>query len=245
MIRRRSTFALTTRHAVRAGLLLAGSLLLASYASVASAQNLGTHQDHTQLSLGVRTSLVSADGYDPYAENDVLTQGSLSLSHTVFTDGDWSVAGALGFDFGGNSSKVRGADSELDMYRFSLAPELRFHVIPRLYLLGRLGPTLSRDRVKISDEASGADLSSAGWTVGFDSALGASFEVLGKPSGSHRGVRGWLQLEFGYGWSAPREVRLEARGDDADHAPQRLTELDMPDLALRGPAVKLSVAASF
>src|SRR5690606_38085297 len=106
-------------------------------------------QEHTQLSLGERTSLVGADGYDPYAENDVLTQGSLGLSHTVFSHGDWSVAGAAGFDFGGSSSTVRGADSELDMYRFSLAPELRFHVIPRPCLLGRLGPTLSRDRGKI------------------------------------------------------------------------------------------------
>lgn len=241
MTHRRSTSVLVSSLSAS---LVAGCLVI-TFAATASAQNLGKHQEHTQASLGVRTSLVGAEGYDPYAENDVLTQGSLGLSHTLFADGDWSVAGAGGFDFGGSSSTVRGAHSELDLYRFSVAPELRFHLIPRLYLLGRVGPTLTRDRVKISDAATQADLSSAGWTFGFDSALGVAFEAIGKPSGNHQGVRGWIQLEFGYGWSAPREVNLEATGEDAAQAPQRVAGLDMPDLALRGPAAKLSVAASF
>ncbi len=216
-----------------------------AFASQASAQSLGKHQEHTQASLGVRTSLVADSGYDPYADDNVLTQGSIGLSHTLFAEGDWSLAAAAGFDFGGVSANVRGQHSELDMYRFSLAPELRFHLLPRMYFLGRLGPTLTRDRVKVYDSAAATDLSSAGLTFGFDAALGAAYEVIGKTSGAHHGTRGWIQLELGYGWAASRDVTLEPRGDDADSAPERINGVAMPALAIRGPAVKVAVAASF
>ncbi|MCA9643859.1 MAG: hypothetical protein H6718_06810 [Polyangiaceae bacterium] len=213
--------------------------------SEGDSQSLGKHQDHTQVSLGVRTSLVRDAGYDPYAEDDVFTQGSIGASHALFVDGAWSVAGAFGFDFGGVNSNVRGEHSELDAYRFTLAPELRFHLLPRLYFLGRLGPSLTYDRVKISDEVAATDLSSAGLSFGFDAALGAAYEVLGRTSGAHKGPRGWIQLELGYGWSSSRDITLEARGSDADSAPERLNGVAMPALSLSGPAVKVAVAASF
>ncbi|MEZ4369420.1 MAG: hypothetical protein R3B07_01285 [Polyangiaceae bacterium] len=207
--------------------------------------SLGKHQEHTQVSLGVRTSLVRDAGYDPYAEDDVLNQGSVGVSHTLFADGDWSVAGAFAFDFGGVSSTVRGEHSELDAYRFTLAPEVRFHLLPRLYFLGRLGPTLTYDRVKISESVAATDLSSAGLSFGFDGALGAAYEVIGRASGTHRGPRGWIQLELGYGFSSSRDITLEARGSDADAAPERMKGVAMPALSLSGPAIKVAVAASF
>ncbi|MCA9632915.1 MAG: hypothetical protein KC766_34925 [Myxococcales bacterium] len=231
------------KRGLAAGLVLAG--MQVGLPGAVSAQSLGKHQEHTQASLGVRTSLVSDAGYDPYAEDNVLTQGSVGLSRTLFAEGEWSMAAAAGFDFGGVSATVRGEHSELDLYRFGLAPEARFHLLPRLYFLGRLGPTLSRDRVKVYDSAAATDLSSAGWTFGFDSALGAAYEVIGKTSGANHGTRGWVQLEFGYGWSASRDITLEPRGDDADAAPERVNGVSMPALAIRGPAVKVAVAASF
>lgn len=207
--------------------------------------SLGKHQEHTQVSLGVRTSLVSNEGYDPYADDNVLTQGSIGVSQALFADGEWSLAAAGAFDFGGANSSARGEASDLNVYRFTLAPELRFHLLPRLYFLGRLGPTLTYDRVKVYDDVAATDLSSAGLSFGFDSALGAAYEVIGKRSGAHRGPRGWIQLELGYGWSSSRDITLEPRGDDADAAPERLRGVAMPALALRGPSVKVAVAASF
>ncbi|MBX3183930.1 MAG: hypothetical protein KIT72_07395 [Polyangiaceae bacterium] len=206
---------------------------------------LGKHQKHIQLSLGARSMAISSDGYDLFSDTRALDQASLGGSHALFFSGPWSVAGALGVDLGGSSARVRGQEAALATARFSLGPEVRYHLLPRLYFHGRIAATLTRTSFELTDGAAGAILSDANYRGGFDVMLGGAFEVLGSESGADRKPRGWVVAELGYGWAGAHSVSLAPEGDEESNAPARVAPLDLPDVALRGVTAKLAVAISF
>ncbi len=207
--------------------------------------SLGKHQEHIQISLGMRGMAVQSAGFDLFSDTRALDLVSLSGSHALLFFGPWSVAGALGVDLGGSSAHVRGQESSLSMARFALGPEVRYHLLPRLYFHGRVAATLTRASFELTDSAATALLSDASYRGGFDVMLGGAFELLGNQSGADRRPRGWLVAELGYGWAGAHPVSLEVEGDEASNAPARVAPLDLPDVALRGVTAKLAVAISF
>lgn len=204
--------------------------------------DLGNHQRHVRLDIGVRTQFVRSKGLDPFASNDVLPQLTLAASYYFWARDRLSVGGVVAFDYGARSDNARSGDASLDSRRFLLAPEVRYHVLRVLAVSAKVGPTLTRQEVTYSGGLAG-DLSKTAWKAGFDATAGAAFEVFGYASGKSNKPRLWLTAEGGYGWTAANQLRLEP--DESSSAPQRLTPLDLGELSLSGPLFRVTAALSF
>jgi hypothetical protein len=203
---------------------------------------LGTHQKHVRLDLGVRTQFVADESLDPFAETDVINQFTTQASFSFWAREALSLAVVGGFDVGGRSAPARSDEASLDLRRFTLAPEARYHLLRVLALTAKVGPTLTREEVEIVG-ALGSPFHKVGWKVGFDATAGAAFEVFGYHSGASRKPRLWLTAEGGYGWTAPMELVLSPKNSGA--TPERLAPLTLPDLALAGPLFRVTAALSF
>jgi hypothetical protein len=238
------------RRLVRVATLLGtlGGSLLASAAQAAgptdthAGDSLGTHQKHVRFDIGARTQLVADEGLDPFAKNDVIGQFTAQASWAFWARDALSLAAVGAFDVGGRSAPARSATASLDLRRFTLAPELRYHVLRVLALTAKVGPTLTREQVEISGGLD-SPFRKVGWKLGFDATVGAAVELLGYRSGASHKPRLWLAGEGGYGWTAPMNLVLSP--EDAGAAPQRLAPLTLPDLSLAGPLFRVTVGLSF
>lgn len=211
-------------------------------ASSAEPGRLGNHQKNVRIDLGVRTQFIKDAALDPFSENDVLNQFSMAASFAFWARDRLSLAGVVGFDYGATSARARSDDASLDVRRFLLAPEARYHVLRVLALTARLGPTLTREEATLAG-ALGTDLSKTAWRFGFDATAGAALELWGYASGTSNKPRLWVTGEGGYGWTASN--RLNLKPVDARQAPQRLAPVDLGDLSLGGPLFRITAALSF
>ncbi len=210
--------------------------------SPADEQALGNHQKHVRVDVGARTQFVNNKGFDPFSKNDVLGQLSLAASYTVWTHDQLSLAAVGGFDYGGSSANLRSDATSLDLRRFVLAPEARYHVLRLLVLTAKVGPTLTREAAEVSGGLGTAWLKT-GWKFGFDATAGAAVELWGYRSGAAHTPRLWVTGEGGYGWTAP--MSLSFAPADSAAAPQRLTPLDLGELSVAGPLFRITAALSF
>jgi hypothetical protein len=230
----------------------ATSLLAATHATAAEADTptpnpqesraLGNHQRNVRVDIGARTQFVNSAGLDAFSENDVLGQLALSASFAFWTQEQLSVAAVAGFDYGGSSASLRSERASLDLRRFTLAPEARYHVLRVLALTAKVGPTLTREAAEVSDSL-GTTLLKTGWKFGFDATAGAAVELWGYQSGTSHKPRLWLTGEGGYGWTAP--MNLSMRPKDAGTVPQRFTPLELGELSVAGPLFRITAAVSF
>jgi hypothetical protein len=242
------------RFSIRCGSALALSstlcwLLLASTAHAqdrlppaGDAEALGTHQRHLRLDLGLRTQFISDAGLDPFSENDVVPHLSLGASYAFWTRDELSVAGAFGFDYAAWSESARSNESSLDLRRFTLGPEARYHVLRVLVVSAKVAPTLTRQSASLSTGLA-TDLTKVAWKGGVDATAGVAVEVFGFRSGLSRSPRLWVTGEGGYGWTASN--RLVLKPDEEEDAPQRPKPVDLGELSLSGPLFKISAALSF
>jgi hypothetical protein len=228
---------------------VAAAALICVCASPAAAETndvdrnaLGSHQRNVRLDLGLRTQFIKSAGFDPFSENDVLHQFTTNASFVFWTRERLSVAAVLGFDYGASSARARSSQASLDVRRFLIAPEARYHVLRVLAVTAKVGPTLTREEVTLSGGLD-TDLSKTAWRFGFDATAGAALELWGYASGASHKPRLWVTAEGGYGWAAPN--RLSLRPVDAGEAPQRLSPLELGDLSLGGPLFRITAALSF
>ncbi|HYP91512.1 MAG TPA: hypothetical protein VEQ59_25265 [Polyangiaceae bacterium] len=203
---------------------------------------LGTHQKNLRLDVGFRTQFFKGAAFDPFSEHDAFHQLSLAASYGFWARDRLSLAGVVGFDYGATSANIRSDDASLDVRRFVLAPEARYHVLRVLALTAKVGPTLTREKAVVSGGL-GTDLSKTAWRFGFDATAGAAFELWGYANGASSKPRLWLTAEGGYGWTASNKLSLEPR--HSDDAPQRLARLELGDLSLGGPLFRITAALSF
>jgi len=225
----------------RLGLLpaLVGAFLLVA-ASV-HAEPLAPHQPYVQGSLGLRASKVADAGYDPFSDSDELLQVSVGLGGTLFRHHSWSLA-AVGFwDYGQKSSSARGSLTSLDVHRLSVGPELRYHLLPRLYFFAHALPAFAHSSASLDDGVLQVARYARHWSYGLDGAAGAAFEVYGATSGAIR-PRVWAIAEGGYGYlgSTPLEM-----SPDPGQGPQRPSSVDLGTLSLAGPYLRVSAAVGF
>ncbi len=205
---------------------------------------LGRHQQHLLLGIGVRTTFVSDAGFDPFSETDALPQVTLDAGAVLWTNEEVSLAGLAGWDYGGSSSTARGAKTSLDVHRWWLAAEVRYHLLRRLYGFGRVAPALLESSASLKDGAANVERKADAWVFGADVSLGAAYEIAGQRNGAVRSPRGWLGIEGGYSWAASSVLVLDVDADD-DTAPSRTASLDLGELALRGPFVRANLALTF
>jgi hypothetical protein len=220
------------------------ALVAIGAASTAHAEPLGSHQKHFAAGVGVRTGFVRNGGYDAFSTNDALVQFSVGAGRTLLARDRFSLAAVAFWDYGATSAEVRGAPAELDVHRLTLGPELRLHFAPWGYGLVRLLPAAVHTRASLEETTSQTTLYDRSWTFGFDASLGAAFQLYGKPSGASTKPRFWAVAEGGYGWATSADVSLHPLADDSD-APQRMSAVDLGQLAIRGGMFRISVVLTF
>ena len=203
---------------------------------------LGNHQKNIRVDIGGRAQFIKNSGLDPFSKNDVIGQLSLQGSYAFWAQDRLSLAAVVGFDYGGSSANARSDEASLDLERFTLAPELRYHVLRVLALTAKVGPTLTREAAQLSGGLDTA-LVRTGWKFGFDATAGAAIELWGYRKGTSNKPRVWLAGEGGYGWSAP--LKLSLKPDESGSVPQRLTPVELEDLTLAGPLFRITAGLSF
>ena len=105
-----------------------------------------------QAAAGVRSMLVRSAGYDPFASNDTLTQLSLGIERLVARSGAFVFAAGIGGDYGQNSSRARGASTQLQVGRISLIAEGRYQPWERGYGFVRFAPGWLGVAATLTDE---------------------------------------------------------------------------------------------
>ena len=212
---------------------------------------LGTHQQHLQVMLGVRASYLTDYDYrlftrtaERLADTYPTAQLTLGGGGTVWTQQALSLVVLGLWDYGGGSSEIRGEETDIDIHRLAVGVELRHHYHPWLYSMARAAPAALNTRASIKDSAADTTLYARNWSFGFDLCVGAGVRIFGKPEPASPSPRGWLLGEIGYGWANATDLRFSPDEDDND-APQRTDEIDLGELAIRGPMFRISGAVTF
>lgn len=224
-----------------AGLVLGG--VLASAPEV-RADPLGTYQQNWEALIGVRSAYITDAGFDPYANDNALTQFSLGAGRTLLARDRFSLAVMGYWDYGARQSTARGDPTRLQVHRLALGPEVRFHFFPRLYAFARTAPALLHATAELEESTAGTVLYSRSWLAGFDATGGAAFELWGPARVTSHDPRFWVVAEGGYGWAATDEISLSPDSGNAA-APVRVAALDLPPLILRGAMFRLAAMATF
>jgi hypothetical protein len=229
-----------------APLLVAGQATAAE-ADVAPAapsaeRGLGNHQRNVRVDIGARTQFIKGSGFDPFSTDDVLPQLSLGASLAFWSQNELSLAAVAGFDYGTSSASLRSDKASIDVRRFLLAPEARYHVLRILALTAKVGPTLTREAAEVSGPL-GSSMLKTGWKFGFDATAGAAVELWGYANPNSHKPRLWLMGEGGYGWTSA--MKLAFKPEDAGAVPQRLSPLDLGDLSVSGPLFRVTAGLSF
>ena len=107
--------------------------------------------------------------------------------------------------------------------------------------MARAAPAALHTSASIKDSAAATTLYANNWSFGFDLSVGAGVRLFGKADSTSRAPRGWALGELGYGWANATELRFAPNEGDND-APQRISELYLGKLAIRGPMFRISVA---
>lgn len=185
-----------------------------------------------ELWLGFHNQLVATEGLDPFSEDDQLPAFHVgaSLAVSELENGQLALVGNA--DFGGTDSSTRGQATHLAVQRFGLGPELRFPLLDRLYVFGRVAPQALHVSTEIEEASSGAQLGDDQWSFALDTAIGASLRIASvRPSGADHPLGVFVRLEAGYLWSPALDLELTPV---AGNAPVRTAPLDFGELALRG-----------
>lgn len=206
-------------------------------------KGLGSHQSNWMIGIGGRSMLVKSAGFDPFATSDGFAQFSVLAERTLFTQGNLSLSGAFGWDYGARSSDVRGSPSELQVHRLSLGPELRYHFLPRLYAFVRVSPSVIDEAASLSDVLAGGNRLSEHWVFGADATLGGAFEVFGKRNGASHKPRFWVMAEGGYSWAAPADLAFDESANPGA-APVRMAGVNLGTLSLSGPMIRVGAAVT-
>lgn len=199
------------------------------------------HQLRWDVQVGVRNSWIRTSALDPFAENDSLTQVSLSFGRGIFRSGRWSLASLAVWEGGGTSAHARSEDASYSAQRFALALEGRYHPWHWFYGYARVAPGALRTVARLEAPGQSFSYEAKTWLVSADAALGAAARLVGNPDGRAPGARLWVFLEGGYGWSATQNLSLSATSG----APERTQARELGELTLAGPYARIGLTLAF
>jgi hypothetical protein len=201
---------------------------------------LGDNQRHVALVASVRTVFVLGSGFEPYAERAVLPSFGLGASAALAVDGPFVFALGGDWEVAGSNSNVRGAETTLDLHRFTVVPQARYYFSRRIAAFGRVGVGAGYLRAQLEDQAVGVERSDDALVVSADAGAGVTIQLTSTHRAEQKALRFWLSAEGGYAWNG--EAELEFHSDDA---PQRSAAISFGDLSLQGPFARLSAALTF
>ncbi len=202
---------------------------------------LGTHQRHWFASIAYRGALIRSDGFDPFSREDALHQASVALGDAFYAAGRLSVAAALTWDYGERSADVRRADTKLQVHRITLAPELRYHVLRRLYAFGRVGAGVAVLDAAWSDPIVKNDRQAQHVAFTVDPSLGVAAELVGESAGLSQRPRLWLLADAGYLFTTEMALTMKSPSG----APARTDAMSLGSLSLSGVTFRVGAAVSY
>jgi len=200
-----------------------------------------SRQTFWQGQVGLRSTFVTDRGFDPFADDNVLTSFSVGVSRTIFEQGAYSLAPGFFWDYGSRSATARGAQTSLSSNRLGLALEGRCHLAPWAYALVRVTPSAIQQSARLSDPFAAAPYVANAWTFGLDASAGAAF-LLG-PHSSTALARWWLAAEGGYGYAGSASLLMHA--DLPDDDPRRTGDINLGTVALGGTFFRVYGSVTF
>lgn len=201
---------------------------------------MGSHQLHSYAQLGLRSTLVTDAGFDPFSTNDVTNHFSVTLGRVLIAQDNVSFGLGAGWDYSHDGASVRGSPTSLDVHRLTLVPEARYHFARRFYGFGRIGAGVSL--LDATLERSG-DYDSSTNDVAFsaDASAGVAWEVIGERTGDSRQPRMWLIADAGYLFTTKADLLL----DSAPDAPARASTTSLGELGLSGFTYRVTAALTY
>jgi len=194
--------------------------------------------------IGARALYITSAGYDPFDDNDELTQFSVGFGRSVYAAGRFAVAGLIFYDVGGTTSSARDQPTELTVHRIALGLEARFYPLAELYGYGRIAPGILNVTAKLDEAASGATLEAESWVFGLDATAGLAYRFARTRGSTPIGF--WVFAEGGYGLTTTAGLSLEP-SEDTSSAPQRLAALSLGEgeLSLSGATFRVLAGVTF
>jgi hypothetical protein len=197
-----------------------------------------------QVQTSLRGNYVTDGTFGIFSDDKWFAQGGLAVSRTVVAAGGVSFAPGLVWETGGIDSDVavRGQKTRLWTHRLSLRLEGRWHALPWMYGFVRVAPGALQRSLEVDESSAPAPLTQSTWTPSADLGAGAAF-LIGPHAASENHVRFWGEIDGGYGWSGRKAIVLspDLGADDV----RRTGALELGELSLRGPFVRLAVTLTF
>lgn len=188
------------------------------------------HQKHVDLALGIRVASATHEGLEFFSESPVLPEFVARAGTALFAVDRFALAALLEVGVAGTGAPVREAESHLNLTRFSLGVEGRYHFHHRMYAYARVAPGFELAGASLTwDLTSEMRDNSAAFQI--DGALGAALRLAGSSDGRVRTPRLWFFLEGGFRYASAHKLVLafpEGTG------PSRAEPLTLSPLATTG-----------
>ena len=195
-----------------------------------------------QLTLGVRNSWITHEGFDPFATTDSLTQVSISGTRTLVVAGDVSLAAGLSLEGGSRSATARGAPSDIYVLRPGAVLEGRYHLHNNVYASLKLVPHAARVAASIDEPSAAGTLEQVDWRFGMDATAGVAWNFV-RTLGANPVPGWWLWTDFGYGFTQSKDIVLKANADESSAGSRH--QLSLGTLAVNGLLLRVGAAVTF
>lgn len=192
------------------------------------------------ISAGARGMIMPSRGFDPYASNNFMLQGSVGLGLTVARLGNASILLFAEYDAGSRDATARGESASLTLHRLSGGAETRYQLGRRFFLAARVAPAAMYLHGSINDATIDRPLVSNAWTWGLDVSGGGGL-LLG--STGERGAKFHLTLDFGYTFAGESQMSYAPAASDDD--PRKYGSVMLPAMKPAGATSRLGLAVAF
>jgi hypothetical protein len=201
------------------------------------------HEVVARLELGYRGVFVTNPGYNPFSTQDYFSGAYLAVSRTVVSEGAFSFAPGLAWDYGSSSATSRGDAATLMVHRLSVPLEGRLHAGVMGYAFLRIAPGMASEHVEVSDASAPSSLTKTQWLFMADASVGYALPFVPIPPRHGRTFRLWIVGDGGYSWVADQHLTLQSTVP-ANGTPM-VNQVDLGTLGLRGGFFRFAVAASY
>lgn len=193
-----------------------------------------------ELTLGasVRGMLIPSSGFDPYSNNDVLTQFGLSAGITLFRTRTTAMIASAEWAFGGKSAQARGTPAGLFTHRLGGALETRFQPGSRLYLSLRLAPAAFALLASVDDPSLGRPLVARAWTWTAEATAGVGVVLC-----TDCRARVTFSGDVGYAFAGTATMSYAPIADENDQ--RKYGSMMLPPLKPAGGVSRLGMSVSF
>lgn len=195
--------------------------------------------------IGVRTTLLTHDGFEPFVADSVSLLGQLALAASVtpLKFAPIEIGFVPEYNVGAVSHTLRGQESSLALHRLAVGVRVDATITRHLHLYVRGAPAAVYLHGSIRDAAIDRSVVSNGWTWGIDATGGIAVLMGAVGKREHPALGFWLLAEYGYMFAGKKQLDYAPAEDDDD--PRRFGSIELPAVRPGGVINRLSLALSF